>query len=158
VARKPDPLRQQLKLLEAAVKADKAERRTREKPLRDARRVLVRSLQSSLKSVDHYNQVIADKLHRKCLGCFCDSEKAAHAERSLANASALFKSRLVDLKTFDALHNVVAEDYPRLPKLDREATITAAQADRDARLAKIRAYNARASVEPVTSPSPENLT
>ena len=135
---KPDELRAQIKLLEAAVKADKAERRAAEKPVRDARQTLMGGIRSALASVDRYNQIIANELHSKGKGWFCDHYKISEAEKSLATASALFQSRLDTLKVFDALHNVEAEDYPRLPVLDREATVAAGKADREAMMAKFR--------------------
>lgn len=44
--RKPDPLRAQIKALEALVRADKAERRVAEAPLRGERRALTERLRS----------------------------------------------------------------------------------------------------------------
>ena len=138
-SRKTDDLRAQIKRLEAALKADRAERRTIEKPIRDARHAIVRSLRSAIDSVHRCNQIIATELHSKGKGWFCDHYKMDEAEKSLATASALFQSRLSNLKVFDALHNVEAEDYPQLPELDREATLAAGQAERAAMMAKFRA-------------------
>ena len=51
--RTADPLRTQIKALEAMVKADRAAQRAAEAPVRAARRPLVKALQSAIKSVDH---------------------------------------------------------------------------------------------------------
>ena len=63
----------------------------------------------------------------------------AQTERSLADATNAFRSRLLDLQTFDTVHNIVGAVYPTLPVLDREATVRAALADRAQLLEDIRA-------------------
>ena len=73
------------------------------------------------------------------MGGFLNTYALADAERALADATATFKSRLADLQLLNVTHNVVGDEYPKLPVLDREATVAAAKAERETRLAEIRA-------------------
>lgn len=87
-----------------------------------------------------YNQAIANALHAKGFGHFFNEYKLEAAERRLIDATAFFKSRLIDLMTFDAANRVQGSaDYPKLPVLDREATIAAGKADYKRRMAEVRA-------------------
>lgn len=138
MARLPEPLRAQLAQLEALVKADRAERRVAEAPVRHARRPLRKSLDSALKSVNRYNQVISDALFEKGSQFFFNSYRLEEAERALTVATATFKSRLADLMAYDLANNIECADYPPLPVLDREATIAAGKADHHRRMAEVR--------------------
>jgi hypothetical protein len=137
---KADQLREQIRALEALVKADKAERRAAEAPIKAARRELSERLRRAVRSVDRYNQAIADQLDKKGFGVpFVNPYKLEEAERGLIEATAMFKSRLVDLMTFDLANNIEADNYPALPVLDREATIASARASYEKGMADMRA-------------------
>jgi hypothetical protein len=136
---KRDPtLRAQIKALEAAVKADKAERRAAEAPIRRARAELMKRIHNMARLVHKHNQRLADLLALEAATGLVNPYKLEQTERYLKDASASFRSRLVDLQTFDALHNIVGADYPTLPELDREATIKQARAEHQRRMTEYR--------------------
>jgi multidrug resistance efflux pump len=109
VARKPDPLRQQIKLLESAVKADRAERRVTEGPLRKARSVL-RDRLRKLKG----NLTKAEASRKRMLSPFWiaseDSARIVHGKQWHDNAASIarFKAEIasteLDLELFASQH------------------------------------------------------
>src|SRR5258708_1555986 len=114
-------LRAQLKALEAVIKADNAERRAAEAPLREARRELARSVHNAHFAAGKWHAKVSGLLYDKALGMFTYQVKLTNAEAHLADTTATFRSRLTDLQAFDAIHNIVNADYPSLPELDRSA-------------------------------------
>lgn len=132
-----------------AAKQARAEQRAAEAPVRAARRKLTERLQSAVRAVDRYNQQVSEALFYKSTGSLLfNSYKLEDAERALTSATATFKSRLIDLMTFDAANNIEGADYPRLAVLDREATIIAGKAEYDRRMAEVRAHMARDDYPP----------
>ena len=138
--RKPDALVAQIKALDALVKADRAEQREAEAPISRDRRSLSEALRRGVRAVDRANQRLANLIY--------DAAFKKHepwpflmkpAEDALAQATAMFKERLVALETFDVLHGIEGAEYPQLPMLDREATKAAARVDFERDLADIRA-------------------
>ena len=138
MARKPDPLRDQIKRLEAALMADGAERRAAEAPLRAARRPLADTLRKCRTRVHEANQALADELHLRVVTGGFYGHMVDHYEARLRNWLVAFDSALTTLQTFDALHNIEA-DYEPAPRLDREATIAAARVEREQTMAAVRA-------------------
>lgn len=142
--RKSMPTTALLRECQAARVAANKEQREAEAPVRAARRKLDARLRSAVRSVDRYNLEVSHQLFEKGSGCLLfNSYRLEQAERALAEASALFKSRLTDLMLFDAANRVEGADYPRLPVLDRQATIAAGKADHQRRMAEVRAMMER---------------
>jgi hypothetical protein len=140
MARKPDPLRAQIKALDAMVKTARAEQRAAERPVLAARRPLSESLRRAVRTVDYHNQKLADLIYDAAFrkGTPWDFQLKP-LEVALAQATAIFNERLVALQTFDALHGVDGADYLTCPVLDRDATVAAAKADYARQLEDLRA-------------------
>jgi hypothetical protein len=133
--RKPDPLRQQIKLLENAVKADRAERRAAEAPTLAARKPLADACRSARRTLTRWQHRVAEELasHAVGFGGWCLNEY----EQRLSAAQHTFDAALLTLRLFDAEHGVVA-DY-EVPVLDRDAVIRDARARHAQGIAAIRA-------------------
>jgi len=132
------------------VRANQA-RREAEAPVRTARKPLADALRRAVRSVDLYNQKFAELIHK---AAFEKREpwwfEVQPIEVALANATATYQSRLLDLQLFDSAHGIEA-DYAQLPVLDREATAAAGRADYERRMSEARARFERPARPPVTA-------
>jgi hypothetical protein len=125
-----------------AAKQARAEQRAAEAPIRGARRKLVERLASATRAVDRMNEKLSRIVYHAAFrnappSLF--SFELKPTEQALEVATAMFKTRLLDLMTFDAANGIESADYPTCPELDRAATEAAAKADYNARMAEIRA-------------------
>ena len=121
-------LRAQIKALEAAVKADKAEQRATEAPIREARRRLSDSLNGLRSKVLKWTGKVAQTLEAVARGD-PSGYRLTEYEGYLKGATAKFQARLTELQLFDLAHSVVA-DYLALPAVDREAIVRETLAER----------------------------
>jgi hypothetical protein len=132
--RKPDPLRAQIKLLAAAVKADKAERRAAEAPTLAARKPLSDACSKARGNLARWQHRVAGELasHTFGFGGWLLNEY----EQRLGVAQHTFNAALLTLRLFDAEHGV--EATYEIPVLDREAVIRDAREQHAQGIAAIR--------------------
>jgi hypothetical protein len=149
--RKPSPTTALLQELHAARVAANQARRAEEAPIRAARRKLVERLASATRAVHRVNEKLSRIVYHTAFrnappSLF--SFELKPADQALEVATAMFKTRLLDLMTFDAANGIEGADYPTCPELDRAATEAAAKADYNARMAQIRARMERDGYAP----------
>jgi hypothetical protein len=124
----------------AEIKAQLTATRDAEKPLRDARTKLVRSLTGHAAKCRKFASKVEQELRFNVISGGMHIYQLEKAEGFLRDAQAGFKSASLNLHVFDAVHQIEPEKpYPTVPTVDRAQVEAEARAFKEASLREFRA-------------------